>query len=163
MSEPDLSRYRPNVAAAVFNSDGLVFIGKRIQRRGAYSWQMPQGGMDPNESPEDAVFRELAEETGMTKDMVHPLGCIQRWLVYDFPTDDRKGGPMARRWCGQKQRWFAFRFVGREDDINLLADARPEFDAWRWERLFVLPTLVIPWKRSVYEEVVGAFERFTRA
>ena len=158
MAGSDLTQYRPNVGVALFNRRGLVFIAKRIGDRHEFPWQMPQGGIDPGESPEVAALRELTEETGVQPDRITPLGSIERWLVYDFPPEVRA----AKRWhwVGQKQRWFAFRFVGTDADIDLTVDERPEFDAWRWEELSAVPSLIIQWKRPVYEQVAVEFESF---
>ena len=124
---------------------------------------MPQGGMDPGESPEAAVIRELAEEAGMTARMLEPLDAIDRWLVYDFPPQLRASRPIrGADWHGQKQRWFAFRFMGRDDDIDLNAHEKPEFNAWRWERLDATPSLIVPFKRPVYETVASEFAPYAR-
>ncbi|MBX2811227.1 MAG: RNA pyrophosphohydrolase [Myxococcales bacterium] len=155
-----LSQYRPNVGIALFNSDGLVFVAKRISDRPEAPWQMPQGGMHPGEIPKEAALRELGEETGVSRDLVSLLGNIDRWLTYDFPPEVRSN--KQGHWLGQKQRWFAFRFHGRDEDVNLSADNRPEFSDWRWEHLSVIPSLIIPWKRSVYTEVAKAFSVHTK-
>ncbi len=155
---PDLTRYRANVAAAVFNEDGRILIARRIGATGPYVWQMPQGGIDPGERPEDAVLRELREETGIRGSLVAPLGTIDRWLTYDYPKDVQERKARAGKdEVGQKQRWFALRFLGAATDIDLAAEAKPEFDEWRWTTLAEVPGLVIPWKRPVYEAVAKAF------
>ena len=146
------------MAAAVFNEDGRVLIAKRIGASGPYVWQMPQGGIDPGERPEDAVLRELREETGIHASLVEPLAAIDRWLTYDYPKDVQERKARAgKEERGQKQRWFALRFLGRAADIDLAAEAKPEFDEWRWATLAEVPALVIPWKRPVYEVVAKAF------
>ena len=158
--------YRRNVGIALFNPAGGVLIAKRFKDDGPeiilpdYEWQMPQGGIDPHEDPRPAALRELYEETGVTS--VEYLGETPHWLSYDFPPYD---GPPHRLavFRGQKQKWFAFRFLGHEREI-VVADTRneqePEFDEWRWERLERVPELVVPFRREVYATVAREFARF---
>ena len=155
--------YRPCVGIALFNRAGLVFIGRRRSRRAmdtaapGYEWQMPQGGIDMGELPHDAALRELREETNVST--VSFLAEAPHWLSYDLPTDiSRK--VMKGRFRGQTQKWFAFRFEGDEAEIDIDSPhggQKPEFDAWRWERIERLPELIIPFKREVYEAVVTEF------
>ena len=157
--------YRPNVGIALFNAAGRVLIARRFQDDGpeiiypGLEWQMPQGGIDPNEDPRPAAQRELYEETGVTS--VDYLG-ETNWLTYEFPPYD---GPPHRLavFRGQRQKWFAYRFLGDEREI-VVADTRngqePEFDAWRWETLARVPELVVPFRREVYAAVAREFARF---
>jgi len=150
--------YRPNVGAALFNAEGLVFIGQRSGAAHApASWQMPQGGIDPGEDPAAAVFRELREEIGT--DHAEILGEHPDWLKYDLPESAMRAA-FRGRFRGQTQKWFALRFLGTESEIALDRDAHPEFCAWRWEKLAELPSLVVPFKRHVYEAVATEFARF---
>ncbi|QIB34096.1 RNA pyrophosphohydrolase [Ancylobacter pratisalsi] len=155
--------YRPCVGVVLVNREGLVFLG---QRQGGpehvdahHSWQMPQGGIDEGEKPEDAALRELYEETSVTS--VSFLGQSAEWLAYDLPE------PIAReawkgRYRGQKQKWIALRFTGEDTEINVTRPGggkhKPEFINWRWERLDRTPSLIIPFKRPVYEQVAREFE-----
>jgi putative (di)nucleoside polyphosphate hydrolase len=121
---------------------------------------MPQGGIDPNEDPRPAAQRELYEETGVVS--VRYLGETPDWLTYDFPPYE---GPPHRLgvFRGQRQKWFAFRFLGDESEIavvDIRNDQPVEFDAWRWEPLANVPALVVPFRRAVYETVAKAFARF---
>lgn len=155
--ERDLSLYRPNVGVVLFNADGRVWLGHRIHTPGPWRWQFPQGGVDDGEDLETAARRELFEETG-----VHSVEYLDRtpgWIAYDFPPD--LGGPRAK-WGhkGQKQGWFAYRFTGTDAEIDLEAHGEPEFDAWRWAGLDETPSLIVPFKRAVYEQVLTAFARF---
>jgi putative (di)nucleoside polyphosphate hydrolase len=150
--------YRLNVGAVVFNKYGRVLVARRADVPSAFEgapggWQLPQGGIDPGEDPRRAVIRELKEEIGT--DRVEILAEYPRWLQYDFPPDLQ--ADMARRYRGQRQRWFALRFLGQDRDIRLDLDPHPEFDAWRWASLKELPELVVDFKRPVYETLVAQF------
>jgi len=161
--------YRPNVGIALFNAAGLVLIGRRFRDDGpeiilpGLEWQMPQGGIDADEDPRDAVMRELWEETGITH--ADHLSETQ-WLTYDFPPYDGPSSHRLARFRGQRQKWFALRFTGRDDEIDPLAirNGQPaEFDAWRWERLDRVADLVVPFRRAVYGHVATAFAAFAKA
>jgi len=156
----DPSLFRPNVGLAVFHRDGLVFLGKRVGAEGPYQWQMPQGGIDKGESPREAAFRELEEEIGVPPHLVDLLEETADWIYYELPTDIRKQMKHRGRYIGQKQKWFAFRFKGRDSDIRLDAHS-PEFSDWRWSSLEATPALVIPFKRSTYEDVARRFKKYS--
>lgn len=148
--------YRRGVGAVLFNREGLVFVARRIDTP-SEAWQLPQGGVDEGETPRQAVLRELAEEIG-TAD-VEILAKSKRWYTYDLPAElaDRVWGGKYR---GQRQRWFALRFRGRDADIDLAAHGRPEFDAWRWVPIEMLPDFAIGFKRQLYADLVAEFARF---
>ena len=157
--------YRPNVGIALFNLHGHVLIGRRFKDDGpeiilpGLEWQMPQGGIDAREDPRRAAARELYEETGVRS--ADYLGETD-WFTYEFPPYD---GPQHRLagFRGQRQKWFAMRFVGAETEIDLKTSRYgqpPEFDAWRWERLDRVAGLVVPFRRAVYQEVARAFAHF---
>lgn len=154
----DLELYRPNVGVVLFNRDGLVWYGQRHATPGPHNWQFPQGGVDKDEDLEAAARRELREETGVTS--VEPLGRTEDWVLYDFPPEAMDNAKAWRGFKGQKQRWFAYRFVGDESEIDLGADADIEFDAWRWGPLSDACDLIVPFKRPAYAHVVKAFARF---
>jgi len=147
--------YRPCVGMLLLNPAGKVFVGRRIDsaREADNIWQMPQGGIDKGETPEQAVLREMAEELGTDKAEI--VAESRQWLHYDLP-DHLVGKVWKGRYRGQKQRWFALRFLGRDSDIDL-ATAHPEFDAWQWVELEDVPGLVIPFKRDTYRAVVTEF------
>lgn len=160
MKQPkDPSRYRPNVGLALFHREGPVFLGKRYGAEGPYQWQMPQGGMDRGETPLEAAYRELEEEVGVPPKLIDLLEETEDWLYYDFPSSVRKSLKRGR-YLGQRQKWFAFRFKGRDSDIKLDTHT-PEFSDWRWAPLETAPDLVIPFKRATYEEVVRRFKKHT--
>jgi putative (di)nucleoside polyphosphate hydrolase len=155
--------YRPCVGIMLMNRDGLVFVGRRRfegdESGGhAYAWQMPQGGIDPGEDPYRAALRELYEETGVRS--VKLLGEAPEWYCYDLPAFVA-GRPWKGRYRGQKQKWFALAFTGDDAEIDIGSPGgrghRPEFDEWRWEQMQRLPELIVPFKRPVYERVVGVF------
>ena len=159
-AEKDPSLYRPNVGLAMFHREGLVFFGKRMGAEGPYQWQMPQGGVDKGETPPQAALRELEEEVGVRPHLVDLLEETADWLYYDFPTEVRAGMKQRGRYLGQRQKWFAFRFKGRDSDIRLDTHS-PEFSDWRWGTLASAPDLEIPFKRATYEEVARRFKRHT--
>lgn len=163
MTKPttDMEHYRPCVGVAVFNTDGKVWLGKRFGQDGPFNWQMPQGGMDKDETSEVSAARELFEETGITLDMVTPIGEVEGWLFYDFPPE-YKGRKATKGWAGQRQRWFAFRFHGNESHIDLQSHGPQEFSEWRWGELSESPKLIVPFKRKVYERLASEFERFSK-
>jgi len=153
--------YRPNVGAVLFNHKGLVLVARRADLPNAEApaggWQLPQGGIDEQEDPRQAILRELAEEIGT--DRAEIMDEHDEWLTYDLPAE-LVGIALKGRFRGQRQRWFALRFLGEDSDIRLDLDPHPEFDAWRWARLEELPDLAVAWKRPIYEALVLSFARF---
>lgn len=142
--------YRPCVGLMLFDPRGLVFVGERGDMPGA--WQMPQGGIDEGETPAMAAVRELREETGTAKAEI--VAETEGWHAYDLP--GHLVGRMWRgRYRGQRQKWFALRFLGRDDDIALDTAGHPEFVAWRWVELGALAGLTVRFKRPVYEAVIA--------
>ena len=155
--------YRPCVGIMVLNVHNKVWAGRRIALGNSeydgspQLWQMPQGGIDKDEDPLKAAYRELEEETGMKS--VSLLADAGRWINYDLPAQ-LIGVGLKGKYRGQTQRWFAFRFTGDESEIaiNPPPDGHePEFDAWEWKDMRDLPGLIVPFKRGVYEEVVATF------
>lgn len=159
----DALPYRPCVGIALFNRAGLVWIGNRSDEDAegegeGHWWQMPQGGLDEGEEPLEAAQRELYEETSV--ESVSLIREAPGWFTYDLPAD-LVATSWGGRYRGQRQKWFAFRFEGKESEIDVLhpgGGKHPsEFSAWRWEKLALLPALVVPFKRKVYEQVAAAF------
>ncbi len=146
--------YRPCAGVMLMNRDGRVFVGQRLDST-LEAWQMPQGGIDPGEAPIDAAVRELREETGVMADKVRLIAEAPDELFYDLP-DDMVGKIWKGKWRGQRQRWFLFAFDGTDADIDI-ATPEPEFRAWRWSDPADLPTMIVPFKKSLYEAVLAAF------
>ncbi|MDH5600490.1 MAG: RNA pyrophosphohydrolase [Gammaproteobacteria bacterium] len=147
----DTEGYRANVGIILVNTEGGLFWAKRI---GEDAWQFPQGGIRETESAEQAVYRELQEEVGVTKDSVELIGCTHDWLRYNIPEKliRRHQTPCC---IGQKQRWFLLRFTGDESDVCLDKSEKPEFDQWRWVDHMIPPRSVIAFKRDVYTEALN--------
>jgi len=149
--------YRPCVGVMLLNARGEVFVGQRNDRD-KDAWQMPQGGVDEGEAPEDAALRELEEETGVTRDLVEVIARTEDWLHYDLPLDVVPN-IWKGRFRGQKQKWFLMRFNGRDDQIRI-ETAHPEFSQWRWQAADTLVDSIVPFKRAVYLQVMAAFEEY---
>jgi len=151
VSEPPRD-YRLGVGILLLNRQGLVFVGRRIDYPGE-AWQMPQGGIDPGETPRHAALRELKEEVGT--DRAEILAESKPWFEYDLPEEVRVR-IWRGRYRGQRQKWFAMRFLGEDRDIDL-ATHHPEFSAWRWAAPADLPRLIVPFKRQLYQDVLKEF------
>ena len=152
-------QYRPAAGIVVFNKKGQVWLGKRASKKTQHIWQFPQGGIDAGESAEFGAIRELREETGISIEHLSPLAHIKDELFYDFPPHYAGKGRM-KKWTGQRQSWFAYRFSGADTDVNLDFQTPAEFSDWRWAELSEAPALIIPFKRKVYEQLVTEFEVF---
>ena len=149
--------YRPCVGIMLINSDGLVFVARRKGSKS--SWQMPQGGIDKGEKPKQAALRELEEEIGTAKGKI--LGKTKGWLKYDLPK--KMGGRVWKgKYRGQKQKWFALRFTGKNKDIDLEASGHAEFDAWKWVTVDEVIDGIVPFKRTVYKEVAAQLGHFAQ-
>ena len=147
--------YRLGVGIVIFNNIGNVLIAERLDNLGG--WQMPQGGIDDDEEPEIAVFREMQEEIGTRNAEI--IGTMEEWLYYDFPTHLTRrlwGG----KYCGQQQKWFALRFLGQDEDIRLETHAHPEFNQWKWIPINELLNYVVPFKHATYERVMKEFSKY---
>lgn len=145
--------YRPNVGIVICNRQGQVLWARRY---GQHSWQFPQGGINPGESPEQAMYRELFEEVGLSRKDVKILASTRNWLRYKLPK-------RLVRWdtkpvcIGQKQRWFLLQLTSNDKDINVQQSKTPEFDGWRWVSYWYPVRQVVSFKRDVYRRVMKEF------
>jgi len=153
-TDPESLPYRNNVGVVLINDEGRIFVGRRIDGDSA-AWQMPQGDIDAGEKPRKAALRELEEETGVSRDLVAFVAKSPDWLAYDLPPE-LLGKVWGGKYRGQRQRWFLFRFLGSDDQIDI-ATQHPEFDRWRWIGADEMLDCIVPFKRAVYEQVVAAF------
>jgi putative (di)nucleoside polyphosphate hydrolase len=145
--------YRPCVGVMLINTAGLIFAGQRLDTPGA--WQMPQGGIDDGERPRQAALRELWEETGVTADLVSYVTKSADWVTYDLPPE-LLGKVWGGKYGGQRQKWFLYRFHGRDDQVNI-ATGHAEFARWQWMQADDLVASIVPFKRQVYEQIVTTF------
>lgn len=146
----DSDGFRPNVGIIIADHRGRLFWARRI---GQQAWQFPQGGIKADETAQDALFRELDEEVGLTPEHVEVLGCTEGWLRYRLPRHliRRRREPVC---VGQKQVWFMLRFLGAEDNFRLDRSGRPEFDGWRWVDYWHPLREVVFFKRDVYRRAL---------
>jgi putative (di)nucleoside polyphosphate hydrolase len=138
------------------NRERKVFVGQRIDASAHGFWQMPQGGIDKGEDPQEAALRELEEETGIGAHLVEVIAPASRTMLYDLPPD-LLGRVWKGKYRGQEQFWYLGRFLGSDADINLEAHDPPEFNEYRWIAPEQLPELIIPFKRDVYTALVKEF------
>ena len=149
--------YRPGVGIMLLNARRQVLVGQRLDTPStagsSAAWQMPQGGIDGDETPEAAAMRELKEEIGTNHAEIIAEG--RDWLTYDLP-DDLAATLWGGRYRGQRQKWFAMRFLGRDADVNV-ETARPEFGDWKWLEPHALPDVIVPFKRALYRQLLAEF------
>jgi putative (di)nucleoside polyphosphate hydrolase len=147
----DKDGYRPNVGIILCNEEGKVLWARRCGRDG---WQFPQGGMRDDETPEQAMYRELQEEIGLSAAHVEVLGRTRDWLHYDLPPAMRANTGSRSRFRGQKQIWFLLRLTGPDEAVVLDCCAKPEFDDWRWVDYWSTLEQIIHFKRDVYQRAL---------
>lgn len=146
--------YRDNVGIMLVNEDNRVFVGQRRDNH-QEAWQMPQGGIDPGETPETAALRELEEETGVSAERVTIIAVTEDWIAYDLPVE-----LIAKLWSGryrgQRQKWFLMRFLGTDEHVQIETDHQ-EFSKWKWLDIDQLEDHIVPFKREVYRQVMAEF------
>jgi putative (di)nucleoside polyphosphate hydrolase len=152
----DLSEYtyRPAVGVMLVNDARKVWVGQRLDSS-LEAWQMPQGGLDPGETPREGALRELHEETGIDPALVEIVAEAKEELTYDLP-QDLIGKIWKEKWRGQRQTWFLARFLGTDADVHI-DTPHPEFRAWKWAEPEELPAMIVPFKRALYEQVLAEF------
>jgi putative (di)nucleoside polyphosphate hydrolase len=155
----DADGFRPNVGIILANASGGVLWAKRI---GMQAWQFPQGGLNPGENAEQALYRELREEVGVDPGAVRVLGATREWLRYTLPARYVRKGRVPT--CiGQKQKWFALRLIAPDSAVRFDLGSPPEFDRWRWVDYWHPLKEVVPFKRAVYEAALHELEPLVRA
>jgi putative (di)nucleoside polyphosphate hydrolase len=141
----------------LINAQGLVFVGQRLDSS-VEAWQMPQGGIDPGEEPEQAAFRELEEETGIPRRLASIVTRSHGEHLYDLPPE-LMGKIWGGKYRGQSQHWFLMRFSGEDSDVNI-ATKHQEFRAWKWARPANLEQLIVPFKQKLYRDVIAEFAEY---
>ncbi len=150
----DSDGYRPNVGIILSNPEGKVFWARRC---GQNAWQFPQGGIHSHETPDEAMYRELSEETGLKSEHVEIIGKTQNWLRYRLPKRmvRKNTNPVC---IGQKQIWFVLRLIGCEEDFDLGNMDNPEFDHWAWVDYWYPMKEVVFFKKDVYQKALTELE-----
>ena len=147
-------KYRKCVGMMVLNANKEILVGRRLDHPSGY-WQMPQGGIDENENPKEAVWREMMEEIGTNKAKL--IKVSNQWINYNIPPETLKTLPWGHKYIGQRQKWFAFDFLGEDKDINVGTD-NPEFSEWKWAELDSIVGNIVPFKRNVYSVILEEFK-----
>jgi len=147
-------KYRKCVGMMILNSNKEILVGRRLDHPSGY-WQMPQGGINDNENPKEAVWREMLEEIGTNK--AELIKISNQWINYDIPSETLKTLPWGDKYIGQTQKWFAFLFLGEDNDINVGTD-NPEFSEWKWTRMNSIVDSIVPFKRDVYKKILEEFK-----
>lgn len=156
MIDPDSLPYRPCAGIMLLNDDGRVFVGQRMDAPSdSAAWQMPQGGIDPGEEAETAAFRELGEETGIAPHLAQLVARSTGEHLYDLPPE-LMGRMWKGKYRGQRQTWFLMRFLGTDADVNI-ATSHQEFRAWRWIDPSALESVIVPFKKELYRNVIAEF------
>ena len=147
-------KYRKCVGMMILNVNKKILVGRRLDHPSGY-WQMPQGGIDENENPKEAVWREMMEEIGTNNAKLIKIS--NQWINYEIPPETLKTLPWGHKYIGQRQKWFAFEFLGEDEDINVGTD-NPEFSEWKWAEMVSIVGNIVPFKRNVYSIILEEFK-----
>ena len=147
-------KYRKCVGMMILNNNKKILVGRRLDHPSGY-WQMPQGGINDNENPKEAVWREMLEEIGTNK--AELIKISNQWINYNIPSETLKTLPWGDIYIGQTQKWFAFLFLGEDNDINVGTN-NPEFSEWKWSRMDSIVDSIVPFKRDVYAKILEEFK-----
>ena len=137
----------------ILNSNNEILVGRRLDHPSGY-WQMPQGGIDENENPEEAVWREMMEEIGTNNADLYKIS--NEWVKYNIPQETLNRLPWGKKYIGQSQKWFIFKFSGQDEDINVETQ-NPEFSEWKWITHNKLLENAVPFKRKTYQTILNEF------
>jgi len=148
------TKYRRCVGMMIINNNNKILVGKRLDHPSGH-WQMPQGGIDENENPEEAVWREMKEEIGTNN--VKMIKQSEQWINYNIPTETLSTLPWGHKYVGQTQKWFLFRFNGNDSEINVGTE-NPEFSEWKWSQHDLLVENIVPFKRNTYQKILEEFK-----
>ena len=152
----DIDGYRPNVGIIIINDEKKVLLAKRLNEN---AWQFPQGGINDKESTEDAMYRELKEEVGLSHNHILVIEKTKGWLRYDVPKNWIRNNSQ-QKYKGQKQVWFLLKLVGEDTDIFLRNTTKPEFDNWKWVSYWTPLEEVVDFKKSVYKKALSELEKY---
>ena len=148
-----MGEYRKCVGMMILNSHNEILVGRRLDHPSGY-WQMPQGGIDDSENPEEAVWREMMEEIGTNNSDLFKIS--NKWIKYEIPQETLDHLPWGKKYIGQTQKWFIFKFSGEDKDINV-ATENPEFSEWKWMKHDELIQNAVPFKRKTYQSILNEF------
>ena len=147
-------QYRRCVGMMILNNENKILVGKRLDHPSGH-WQMPQGGIDDNENPNEAVWREMHEEIGTNNATI--IKESTQWINYKIPFETLQTLPWGHKYVGQTQKWFLFRFNGADNEINVVTE-NPEFSEWRWSNHNLLVENIVPFKRNTYKKILEEFK-----
>lgn len=152
--DPTTLPYRPCAGIMLLNREGQVFVGQRVDTT-AEAWQMPQGGIDKGEDALTAAIREVGEETGIAADLIRLIAQSQGEHLYDLPPE-LIGKLWKGKYRGQCQTWFLMRFIGTDEDVDIMTEHQ-EFREWRWVEPDLVPELIVPFKQELYQRILAEF------
>ena len=149
-----IDKYRKCVGMMILNNHHNILVGKRIDHPSGF-WQMPQGGIDDEENPEEAVWREMIEEIGTNNATL--IKKSKQWLNYKIPKETLKTLPWGKKYIGQNQKWFLFKYNGKDSEINV-GTINPEFSEWKWIEKKNILNNIVPFKKEVYIKILEEFK-----